>query len=374
MSGNEIFDVAICTIFAREFLEGAIIIGQYRTILQKSPDWNTDPDKLKSGLKAITNAALLATFVAILVVIAVAVPLGLLSQDLDEKTADIIEGVSKIVAAICILQLSLKIPKWLGVYHSKKLNSDGVVVGLSIKSIRFNVAWNIWREVAECGVFLIPFFLGEGAIAIPLSAVVGIVVGLALGGAIYYANKKLQNKNWLAFFMAAVLGMLSVGLFTGGCHEFEEALGMTAYVWKIDGGSSTSFWSHKRLPMALIKPFGYSSKRTQLQIAAFWSWLALLVIMHVWKWYSSKKMFEAQALAEEELLAGKALGDGEDDDDDEDDDSDDAKDADKLGETQQGDADDSNSGGSDADDGGSDIEAGGEQRPTTNGEEGFRDE
>ena len=30
MSGNRIFDVAICTIFAREFLEGAIIIGQYR--------------------------------------------------------------------------------------------------------------------------------------------------------------------------------------------------------------------------------------------------------------------------------------------------------------------------------------------------------
>ena len=30
MSGNKIFDVAICTIFAREFLEGAIIIGQYR--------------------------------------------------------------------------------------------------------------------------------------------------------------------------------------------------------------------------------------------------------------------------------------------------------------------------------------------------------
>jgi hypothetical protein len=30
MSGNQIFEVAICTIFAREFLEGAIIIGQYR--------------------------------------------------------------------------------------------------------------------------------------------------------------------------------------------------------------------------------------------------------------------------------------------------------------------------------------------------------
>uniref|UniRef100_A0A7S0AUA2 Iron permease FTR1 n=1 Tax=Minutocellus polymorphus TaxID=265543 RepID=A0A7S0AUA2_9STRA len=310
-TGNKIFDVAICTIFAREFLEGAIIIGQYRTILCKSPEWNKDEEKLKAGLKCITKSALLATFVAILVVIAVAVPLAVLSRDLDEKTADIIEGVSKIVASICILQLSLKIPKWLGVYASKKMGADGVVVGLSMKSIRFNVAWNIWREVAECGVFLIPFFLGEGAIAIPLSAVIGIIVGLAIGGLLYWGNRKLNNKKWLAFFMAAVLGMLSVGLFTGGCHEFEEVWGETPYVWKIDGGSSDSFWSHKRLPLALIKPFGYSSKRTQLQIAAFWSWFALLILLHFWKWWSSKKIFEAQALAEEELATGKAIGDGE---------------------------------------------------------------
>lgn len=338
MSGNKIFDVAICTIFAREFLEGAIIIGQYRTILQKSPEWNKDEDKLKSGLKCITNAALLASLVAILIVIAVAVPLAVLSRDLDERTADIIEGVSKIVASICILQLSLKIPKWLGVYASKKMGADGLVVGLSMKSIRFNVAWNIWREVAECGVFLIPFFLGEGAIAIPLSAVIGIILGLAIGLALYWGNRKLNNKKWLAFFMAAVLGMLSVGLFTGGCHEFEEVWGETPYVWKIDGGSSDSFWSHKRLPFALLKPFGYSSKRTQLQIAAFWSWFALLIILHFWKWWSSKKIFEAQTLAEEELATGKAIGDEEEVSDD------------KLDETQnndEGNNDASNTSGSD---------------------------
>jgi high-affinity iron transporter len=107
------------------------------------------------------------------------------------------------------------------------MGADGIVVGLSMKSIRFNVAWNIWREVAECGVFLIPFFLGEGAIAIPLSAVIGIILGLAIGLALYWGNRKLNNKKWLAFFMAAVLGMLSVGLFTGGCHEFEEVWGET---------------------------------------------------------------------------------------------------------------------------------------------------
>jgi hypothetical protein len=60
-----------------------------------------------------------------------------------------------------------------------------------------------------------------------------------------------------------------------------------------------------------------------------------LIILHFWKWWSSKKIFEAQTLAEEELATGKAIGDGEDD---------------KLDETQnndEGNIDASNTSGSD---------------------------
>jgi high-affinity iron transporter len=153
--------------------------------------------------------------VAILVTAAVAIPLGLLSKDLDPRTAEMIEGVSKLVAAVCILQLSLKIPKFLDVYANKK-GEDGVTIGLTLRSIRFNVGWNLWREIAEIGVFLIPFFLGEGAVAIPLSGLAGIAVGGLLGALIYFANQKLNNKVWLAAFMAILLLMLSTGLFVGG--------------------------------------------------------------------------------------------------------------------------------------------------------------
>ena len=173
-----------------------------------------------SPTTAITTSALLAALVAIIVTACVAIPLAVLSQELDETAAIIIEGVSKIVAAICILQLSLKIPKFLGVYGSEK-DADGVTVGLTLKSIRFNVAWNIWREIAEIGIFLIPFMLGEGAKAIPLSGIAGIAVGALLGGLIYLANKKMKNKFWLAAFMAILLLLLSTGLFVGGWCVFD---------------------------------------------------------------------------------------------------------------------------------------------------------
>jgi high-affinity iron transporter len=65
-------------------------------------------------------------------------------------------------------------------------------------------------------------------------------------------------------------------------------------------GPEYTFWSEKQLPMALLKPFGYSAGRTQLQIACFWSWLVFGLVLHAWKNISSKKIFQAQGLAEAE--------------------------------------------------------------------------
>lgn len=129
-------------------------------------------------------------------------------------------------------------------------------------------------------------------------------------------------------------------------HEFEEVYGETPKVYDVsykramtetvdedateedgdvdaeseEGGSEDgssdekkeySWRSHKRLPMALVKPFGYSSSRTQLQIACFWLWLVLSACLHLWKFISTRKIRQAEELVEEELNTGKALGDGE---------------------------------------------------------------
>ena len=281
----KIFDFAVMTIFAREVLEASVIIVNYRTIIKRSEALPEGVEK-EDALRAITVSALVASFVAIAVIAIVAIPLGLLSRNFDPRVSTIIEGVSKIVAAICILQLSLKMPKWLGVYSSTKEESMDTS-GLTLRSIRFNVAWNIWREVAECGAFLLPFFLtGENIKAIPLSAVTGTVVGLLFGAGIHYANRKLKSKLSLAIFTTLLLLFLSTGLFSGGCHNIEYATRSTTQVWSLDG----DFWSVNRLPMTIFKPFGFSDTRTVLQIVCFWSWLALGIALHVRKYYQSKRI------------------------------------------------------------------------------------
>lgn len=74
---------------------------------------------------------------------------------------------------------------------------------------------------------------------IPLSALIGFLVGLVGGMGIYAASQCITNTLWLACFLPAVFSHLSVGIFVGECHEFEEVWGATKKVWKIQG----DFWS-----------------------------------------------------------------------------------------------------------------------------------
>ncbi|KAL7568955.1 hypothetical protein ACA910_000699 [Epithemia clementina (nom. ined.)] len=327
-SAGLLFNIAICTIFAREFLEGAVIIGNYRTVILRSDQWQHDDDggdaQRKQALRTVTVSAALASAVAIFVVLVVGVVLGILSNDLDDRTVEIIEGFSKIVASICIIQLSVKIPVWLGLYEkvsifpcrNKNKATDTTtdskdLPDITMTELRFNVAWNIWREVAECGVFLIPFFLGTGAEAIPLSALVGIFVALFIGLGIYWANQRLSNKVWLAVFMSGLTLFLAVGLFVGACHEFEEVWGETAVVWEAE----KDFWDHSKFPFVIVKPFGYSSERTVLQICAFWLFLAAGLTLHILKWNATRLVRKARAAAAMEQPQEQKAGENNSQDD-----------------------------------------------------------
>lgn len=296
---TDLLDFAVITIFAREVLEGGIIIGEYRTVILRSK-WDERANMTQQeALRTVTLSAVAAAAFALVMCAAIAIPLAILSKDFNDKTAMVIEGASKIVAAICILGLSLKMPKFFGLYYSKSLvrkrkggtsesdaNSHENDHGLTRRSIRFNVAWNIWREVAECGVFLIPFFLtGEGIKAIPLSAIVGCVTGGVICIGIYMANQRMKSTVGLTIFTVLLLIVLSTGLFSGGCHKFEMAYGFTPIVWQLKG----DFWSVDRLPMTIFKPFGYSDTRTVLQMVTFWGWFFFSLFLHYRKYKLCRK-------------------------------------------------------------------------------------
>jgi high-affinity iron transporter len=270
-----------------QILEAAIIIGQFRTVIKNS---GLGEEYIRTSLRTIWLASGAAAVIAIIVILCVAIPLGVLGNELDKTAAEIVEGVSKVIAAICIAQLSLKVPKWLGVLPGMGSSKARGAAELTRKSLLFNVGWNVWRELAEIGIFLIPYFLQpELAVAVPGSGAIGIIIGLAIGGIIYIITKLTTKRLALAIGMATLTGWLSTGLFVGGCHEFEEVWGETDVVFTMPGDSKTGFWSHKIMPMALFKPFGYSHHPTQLIICTFWLWVALLCVLHALKYLQAKR-------------------------------------------------------------------------------------
>ena len=95
-----------------------------------------------------------------------------------------------------------------------------------------------------------------------------------------------MNSSFVKGFVAALLLVLSAGLFTGGAHNLEVELKTSRTVWTLEG----DFWSIDRLPMTVLKPFGYNDSRTVLEICVYWSWLALGVVLHVLKYRRAPKI------------------------------------------------------------------------------------
>ena len=107
-----------------------------------------------------------------------------------------------------------------------------------------------------------------------------------MGWAIYIANQRFTDRRALAAFVAALLLVLSAGLFTGGMHNLEVEIQSTRTVWTLHG----AFWSIDRLPMTVLKPFGYNDSRTVLEMCTYWSWVLLGCLLHYRKYKRAPKI------------------------------------------------------------------------------------
>lgn len=281
-----LFDVGICVIFCREFFEAGFILTNYNTVIDRMT-W--DDERKASAKKVMWQAAAGAMTLAGIMILILGVSLNAAGKNMDDNVTMLVEGVSKVVAALCIAQFSLKIPKWLGVYAIKSNKMEQfeqkMANEFTDRNLFFNVAWNLWREMAEVGVFLLPFFFNGHGDQVPISALVGILIAGVLGGLIFLANWKLANSTvYLAFWMSAVTGLLATGLFTGGCHEFEEVWGETphSYSWIQDctTKSCEDFWDHKKFPMVIFKVFGYYKSPTYLALVCWWVFGLTLCALH----------------------------------------------------------------------------------------------
>lgn len=152
-----------------------IQIAESSVLLSGSEIWGVGKPNEREGQKAITRAATWTCVIGAILYIVTTVVVGKLTDPLDNRTNSIVVGLSEIFAAIIFCMMSVNIPQWFGVYHSNKTTAISFTSG---REIRFNLSWNLWKQLMSMYFFNLYFSCADFDLCILYGALIGIAVGI----------------------------------------------------------------------------------------------------------------------------------------------------------------------------------------------------
>jgi len=192
-------------------------IGEYHSAVKKSPKWSHDA---RAACKAINIVALRVVTVGMIIVVFSALIVTRLTMGMDSRMVLVLEGISRLEAAYLMAYLSVKTPRWIGVYHSPEKHRYIQHVGEGIESLKFNVRYSIGQYFALVYCLMLPF-TGR-----PISALLGFSVGFIIEWLIVFARKGDEKRCMrVASPVAMVFGFLASVMFADGCHYIQVVWG-----------------------------------------------------------------------------------------------------------------------------------------------------
>jgi len=206
----------------RETLEAAIIVSVLLGLLDKL---NLKHMKRYVWLGVLAGSALCIAL-GIIFIILINVVLGAVFEDSNDPTAKMVQGVISVIAAVLIAVVAMTIGNVMAINakYESRLSSQVAETAISRNNILFLSFTAIVRE----GVETIIFFIGVGAAypaeSLPIPAVVGAVLGVVIGVALYRFGGKLALKLFFRFTLVLLI-FIGAGVFTNGMHEIQETGG-----------------------------------------------------------------------------------------------------------------------------------------------------
>lgn len=286
MPESTFVDSAIAALIAREMFEGAMFYTTHRNAVTKN-DSLKDEEK-KTYLTRFNYAVAAGVSVGLIISIIVGFSLAAALDQLDNADYGfaIAEGISKAIAAVFVVDMALKVPKWLDISNYPK-DEMHVTDKLVLSSSLF---WNVVRESCEAGVLtsITVLFASHTSATTAASVVVGIVAAVGGGGAIAFGVKHL-NKIASALFATIMIMMLATGLVVGAAHEFEEA-------YEVGSGEepSDTVYEAEDNAAVILKAFGWCGIQKHLTVAALVVWVFTVVFLcaaEIWNNYLGYDMF-----------------------------------------------------------------------------------
>ena len=208
----------------------SIEIGAYRQAVAKNKHWSASDDRLKEAYGHVVRssaAAILTFFIAITLM---AVIVALLTQGLDDRMEEIINGMAYYMASAIFLFISRKIPKWTHYYYHTTSNSekhDEENLGTSAKVLKFKVYCDIGVQFLRVFFLLLPFYCGANAVVIPTSAILGIVLGFFIDFCIYKCRRTFGRRRLtLTVLSTLIMFFAGLALFLIGTYYIADVWGL----------------------------------------------------------------------------------------------------------------------------------------------------
>lgn len=246
----------------REGLEASLIVGIVLAYLAK-----TDNRQHFRTIWAGTAAAVLVSAVS-------GAALFFTVGELEGRAEKIFEGVAMLSAVAVLTWMIFWMRKQaMGIKRELEARLQGAIAAGSAVGLASVVFFAVVREGWETALFLFAISESSTPLSTGVGAVLGLVVSISLGVALYMGSRKLNLRQ---FFTATgiLLIVFAAGLLAHGIHEFQEAglLPLTVeHVWDTNGIVSED----SNLGLFLKALFGYNGNPSLLEVVAWLSFLGV---------------------------------------------------------------------------------------------------
>ena len=214
-------------------------IGEYRHAIGESTAWTKSEEKQIEAKKAIWRAAFEAIGIFMVLIIAFGIAIPLLTNPLDERMLYIINGFSRLTAAVVLGLLSIRIALWVGIYYPYRWTAEiQRNLGTTEIELKHSVRWSVSKNFLRAFFFLITLFQeGADPITIPVSIITGILIGFLIDFFIYKCRRfeSERTRRCSSIFFVSVFLICSILALADGVF-------FIAAVWDDQDDVANSWW------------------------------------------------------------------------------------------------------------------------------------
>src|SRR5918992_117819 len=195
----------------REGLEASLIVGIVLAYLAKTEN--------RSYFRVIWAGTAAAVALSIMTGAALFFTVGAL----EGRSEQIFEGVA-MLSAVAVLTWMIFWMRKQAVNIKRELEAklEGAIAAGSAVGLASVVFFAVLREGWETALFLFAISETSSPLATTVGAIVGLVVAISLGVALYMGSRKLNLRQFFTV-TGLLLIVFAAGLLAHGIHEFQEA-------------------------------------------------------------------------------------------------------------------------------------------------------